>query len=77
MNYCEKCKQSDCLDGKGLTLENFTPGAQVIGVPSKASADLRTLGYVTDPGEFAGTFYNNIAFDRATLSPEYYVYRCV
>jgi len=80
MDYCEKCKQSECLDGKGLTLENFTPGAQVIGVPPKVSAGLRILSHVTGPGHFVGTYSDGVREGgtfRSTLSPEYYLYRCV
>jgi len=80
MNYCEKCKQSDCLDGKGLTLENFTPGARVIGVPPISG--LRRLSHVTGRGQFAGIYIldgdkEGDTFGKATLSPEYYVYRCI
>jgi len=71
---CQNCKSDPCLDSRGLTRENFVPGAQV--VDNAGLFDIQQLLYVNSS---KGTFQGRLKDGRVlelVLNPFYFNYKC-
>eukprot|EP00092_Neocalanus_flemingeri_P021867 GFUD01023722.1.p1 GENE.GFUD01023722.1~~GFUD01023722.1.p1 ORF type:complete len:273 (-),score=76.30 GFUD01023722.1:16-834(-) len=73
--YCQNCYQSPCLDGQGVTRENFVPGATILGVSGMGAITgvhqlLREKGNKFDARLDSGISH------ECTLNPDWYKYKC-
>jgi len=72
---CENCKQVKCLNGEGLTLKNFSPGAKVICCPPNPLSGVRVLVTVKDETHFIGRNEDGTVSEW-TIRDDYYVFKC-
>ena len=72
---CGNCQKYPCLNGQGITQENFTPGARVNFIGDGVSPVCKL---VRDDGDslFTGENITGQAESGYTLDPTYYAYNC-
>jgi len=79
-SYCRNCKRQICLDGAGLTVENFVPSALVrVAQPraGRGNAAVHRTGVVLNSGvEFSAYTRSLLPLPPLKLCPEIYVFNC-
>jgi len=75
---CYNCKSCPCLDGEGVTKDNFVPEAKVVNRNGNGSAEVDKLLRVIDHmNQFVARTKNGKTVAGYTLNPAYYMYKCV
>jgi hypothetical protein len=73
-SICSNCKQSPCLDGLGVSLENFAPDAKVAAVRGRGHSDIEKT-WIVDINTFRGCS-NSGSTLLCTLDGKSYTYNC-
>jgi len=76
---CENCWHSPCLNKKGLTKDNFVPGARVTWVSGKGHSQIDRLIKIQEgsPHKFFGFLKGGIMCSDLSLRPTSYLYNCL
>lgn len=79
-SYCQNCKRQICLDGAGLSVENFVPSALVrVAQPraGRGNAAVHRTGVVLNSGaEFSAFTRSLLPLPPLKLCPEVYIFNC-
>ena len=72
---CENCKASPCIDGVGITRDNFAAGARVVSRVN-GGQDVYKLLRVLDNNKFSAVNKDGVLRAVWSLNPEFYAYKC-
>eukprot|EP00092_Neocalanus_flemingeri_P027025 GFUD01029306.1.p1 GENE.GFUD01029306.1~~GFUD01029306.1.p1 ORF type:complete len:273 (-),score=65.78 GFUD01029306.1:19-837(-) len=73
---CEHCKQFSCLNGQGVTHQNFVAGATVRYIHGKGYPGINKLIKIVNELSFTGRKEDGTEITGLTLDPAYYEYKC-